>query len=285
MIMLSDAWRTALGRLTDERARRVMVIGGVDVGKSSFVTALLRQWEGAGERPMLLDADPGQKMVGPPGTVTLGVFDNGSPRLAALRFVGTTSAGTIGALADAAGKLTGLAGDRPLTVNSSGFVRGPGAALKLAKIRAVRPDVVVAIGPPADLRPILARAGVPSLSIEASPLARRKTASARAAARRAAFAAHLASAVPISVPDALRLDASIAVCLADRSARPVCAVVDAAGDHRSLGVIDLAADGTPLLVASPGSQPVAGVQLGAMWARRAPEGWRLLDTLLPASAG
>ena len=279
-IDLPDDWRAAIARIFGERRRRVMVIGGVDVGKSSFATALLHAWT-AGEEPMLLDADPGQKMVGPPGTVTLGAPGDAGLRLKAMRFVGTTSAAAVAALAGAAGRLSRAAGDRPFVVNSSGLVRGLGVTLKLAKIRAVAPDLLVAVGAPSDVAPIVATSGVPAVTIGVASSARRKSASRRAAARRATFAAHLASAEPMVVP-ASALRTPVAACLTNPSARPVCVVADASGHDLSLGVLEGAEDGVLHLITPPPASPIAEVRVGAMWARHTAAGWQLLDELLPA---
>jgi polynucleotide 5'-hydroxyl-kinase GRC3/NOL9 len=46
----------------------VMVLGGVDTGKSTFCTLLLRQWQEAGLLAGYVDLDPGQSNVGPPAT-------------------------------------------------------------------------------------------------------------------------------------------------------------------------------------------------------------------------
>src|SRR4051812_8774351 len=83
-IDVSEDWAAALRRIRDGKFRRVLVLGATDSGKSSFCRALLRQ---AGQDGAVLDADPAQKLVGPPACVTLG--RGAGPSLAALSFVGT----------------------------------------------------------------------------------------------------------------------------------------------------------------------------------------------------
>jgi polynucleotide 5'-hydroxyl-kinase GRC3/NOL9 len=80
-------WAAAVRRILDGDIRRVLVLGAKDAGKSSFCRVLLRQAARAGRPAELLDADPGQKLVGPPACVTLA--RGPSPMPAALAFVGT----------------------------------------------------------------------------------------------------------------------------------------------------------------------------------------------------
>jgi polynucleotide 5'-hydroxyl-kinase GRC3/NOL9 len=164
-------WAAAIRRVRDDGLRRVLVLGATDSGKSSFCRALLRQ---AGQDGAVLDADPAQKLVGPPACVTLG--RGAGPSLAALSFVGTLDplrgwrrlvGGTARLAAEAAG------GDL-LVVNTSGLLAGAGQRLKAAKIAAVRPQLLVALGEDPRLDPILAdHAAIPALRLGRSPLARR----------------------------------------------------------------------------------------------------------------
>jgi len=276
---LPDGWRGALARIAGEGYRRVMVIGGTDLGKSRFVDALLAAWSAEGRSAWLVDADPGQKMIGPPGTASLGRCAAGELTLEGLAFVGTTSAAAIAPLAKATRDVAARAG-APVAINTSGLVRGPGVGLKLAKIAAADPDLLVAIATGGELEPILGRAGLPTIRLAPSPAARRKTAGERAARRRLAFASHLADARPAE------LVASPAgrptLCLADRAARPLCAAVDRDGVDMALGTVAGDDEGRVRLAVPPTPRPIAAIRLGAMWARQSEAGWILLDTLLPA---
>src|SRR5512145_440449 len=88
--------------LVDEAIRTkhtVLLIGGLDTGKTTLARDLLRAALSAGRPAALLDADVGQKSVGPPATVTLKVLrgpedlePEALARLDALSFVGATSA-------------------------------------------------------------------------------------------------------------------------------------------------------------------------------------------------
>lgn len=183
---IPDSWRDALDRVA--RARRVLVVGPADAGKSTF--SLL-----AARRGALLDADPGQGSLGPPACLTIAV---GSRRRSC--FVGTTDpVRGHAALVAAAVSLSRVTRTAPLVVNTDGLVAGPGRRLKAELAAALRPSLVVGIGEEAgpllrDLR------DVPSLRLDPSSRARRKTGGARRAARRAAFAASFAEATPVTLP-------------------------------------------------------------------------------------
>jgi len=79
-------------------AGQVMLIGGLDTGKTTLGRALARAALDAGRTVAYLDADVGQKSVGPPTTVTLRLLgtreDLELERMArhdAMAFVGATS--------------------------------------------------------------------------------------------------------------------------------------------------------------------------------------------------
>ena len=304
-------WADALAALVAARARRVLVAGPTDVGKSRFALSLLATWAAAGEAGLLLDADPGQKMIGPPGAVTLGNYDAlGRPALEGLHFVGTTSAAAIGEIVDGAGRLAARAGararartsqrpgagpggrrgggaragDRPVAINSSGLVAGPGVRLALRTIASADVDGIVAIDPPAELHQAVAAGGMPMFLLAKPAAARRKGRGERARRRHAAFEEYLRDAAPLSLPrDQVRLAAPLTTCLTSPEARPVCALTDAGDVDMALGIFDAIDDEAIHVAAPPMPRPVASVRLGALWAWPVPSGWGLVDEQLPAA--
>ncbi|MDP9295632.1 MAG: hypothetical protein M3O88_02905 [Actinomycetota bacterium] len=148
-------------------ANTVVLIGGLDSGKSTLARSLLATAIAAGRRTAYLDADVGQKCVGPPGTIGLRMLavteDLGPDRLPnadALTFVGSTSpqghllpvvTGTATLLARARS-----AGAELVVIDTSGFVAGIyGQLLKYHKVEMTRPDVVVGLQRGEELGPLL----------------------------------------------------------------------------------------------------------------------------------
>ena len=146
--------------LVDQAVRTkhtVLLIGGMDTGKSTLSRELLGAALAAGRPAALLDADVGQKTVGPPATISLKIVRSSEdlePELLAtpdaLYFVGSTSAqghllpvvGGVAALHEQAKQL----GADFVVVDSSGLVSGiSGQTLKYHKVEALRPDLVVGL--------------------------------------------------------------------------------------------------------------------------------------------
>lgn len=189
-------WAEAIARIVGSGGR-TLVLGPVDVGKSVFCRLLLEAGAEAGRRVAFVDADPGQKTVGPPAAVTLARGPD--LRLAGLAFVGAVDvlrapARVAQGVEAALARLACEGGADLVAINSAGLVTRPGHGLIRALIAAARPDAIVAIGGAEALAPSLARADAPILAVHPSPHARRKSASARARARREGFAAYFAEA-------------------------------------------------------------------------------------------
>jgi len=143
----------------------VLVIGAIDVGKSTFCRFLVEQAVSQGLTVGLVDADVGQSQVGPPTTIGLKVFSQKPNWLNTeaddLYFVGSTSPErhllqcTTGVrwMVDAA---LG-AGTDFIVVDTSGYVEGMGAiALKQHKVELIRPSCLVCIRRSSELDPIVA---------------------------------------------------------------------------------------------------------------------------------
>jgi polynucleotide 5'-hydroxyl-kinase GRC3/NOL9 len=196
-------WAAAARRLASGLVRRVLLLGAPDAGKSTLARFLCHEAGAAGQDVALLDADPAQKLIGPPACVTLGrAGRDGDLALAVLSFVAATDPVSAGnRLLSAAGQLADEAGSTLLLANTDGMLTGPGGRLKTALIRSVRPDLLVGIGGDEALSALLARhAGLPRLCLASSSLARRKTRGERRQARRHAFRQHFAGALAWTVP-------------------------------------------------------------------------------------
>jgi polynucleotide 5'-hydroxyl-kinase GRC3/NOL9 len=147
--------------------RTVLLVGGLDTGKSTLSRMLLRAGVDAGRPSAFVDADVGQKTVGPPATISLkavrSVADLEPDALAtadALSFVGSTS--PQGHLLPVVTGVVALAqrardgGSDLVVVDSGGLVSGiSGQILKYHKVEMLRPDLVVGLQRGEELQPLL----------------------------------------------------------------------------------------------------------------------------------
>lgn len=156
--------------LVDQAARTkhtVLLVGGLDTGKSTLSRQLLQTAVAAGRPAAYLDADVGQKSVGPPATISLKHVRTAhdlEPEVFAvedaLAFVGSTSpedhllpvvAGLVQLHRRA---LEG--GAEFVVVDSSGLVSGlDGQILKYHKVEMLQPDLVVGLQRGEELLPLL----------------------------------------------------------------------------------------------------------------------------------
>lgn len=185
-------------------------MGSTDSGKTTLVRHVLEGLLSAGEQVCVVDSDVGQSALGIPGTVCMRIFTgpgeaaNYTPEK--MLFVGTVNpAGNMPAVVGAAGRMVRearAAGAGTILVDTTGLVQGgPGLALKLAKIRELRPDVVVAVEKADELEHILEKIRGPELRrIRASPLAREKSRGARAWYRKKRYREYFQGARVIKVP-------------------------------------------------------------------------------------
>lgn len=147
--------------------RTVLLVGGIDTGKSTMARRLLEAGLREGRPAALVDADVGQKTVGPPATVTLKLVraerDLEPATLEvpdALSFVGSTSPqGHLLQVVTGVAELHRRARDEGaelVVVDSSGLVSGVyGQILKYHKVEMLRPDLVVGLQRGEELLPLL----------------------------------------------------------------------------------------------------------------------------------
>lgn len=151
---LPDEWRSHIDDIIASPGI-VVVVGDVDVGKSTFCSLLANSGLEAGISTAVVDADMGQSEIGPPTTIGLGLVESPIQMLSDLRakalyFVGSTSpVGHLLAVATGAKSLAEKAqalGRRMTIVDTTGLVRGAIARkLKTHKIELLRPRHIVAL--------------------------------------------------------------------------------------------------------------------------------------------
>ncbi len=161
-----DRYEAVVERLASS-SRTVMLLGGLDSGKTSLGRAIARRAVAAGRCVAYLDADLGQKTIGPPATISLRLLreeeEMAPERLAsptAVHFVGATSPqGHLLPLVVGAGKLFSRAtqeGADLVVVDTSGLVSGVYAQLlKYHKMELLMPDAVVGLQRGEELEPLL----------------------------------------------------------------------------------------------------------------------------------
>lgn len=147
--------------------RTVLLVGGLDSGKSTLAHSMLRAALEAGRPTAVLDADVGQTSVGPPATVGLkhvrSSEDLEPARMAvpdALGFVGSTSPqGHLLPLVTSLARLHMRAreeGAEFVVVDTSGMVSGIyGQLVKYHKVEMLQPDLVVGLQRGGELDPLL----------------------------------------------------------------------------------------------------------------------------------
>jgi polynucleotide 5'-hydroxyl-kinase GRC3/NOL9 len=201
---LTEGWQ-AVARAVVAAPGTVMMLGAVDVGKTTTATRIAGEAVRAGLRTAVVDADIGQSDLGPPAAVGLGFVRAPVRHIAdvppaGLWFAGDTSAphvyrylveGTLALTARA-----GRQGAQIVVVDTTGWVEGAGAAAKLRKIRRLRPRHLVAIQRDREVEAILAHVPAPAVvhRLRPAPGVRVRTPRERRAARERQFAEYFASA-------------------------------------------------------------------------------------------
>jgi polynucleotide 5'-hydroxyl-kinase GRC3/NOL9 len=210
-----------------------LVLGAVDVGKTTLVLQAANRALERGLRVGVIDADVGQSEIGPPGTIGLALPEAPAAsatewRAAALGFVGSTA--PIGRLLDVVVGVRRLVdearrrGAEWVMVDTSGLVHGAAAVkLKLAKLEVLQPDHVLLLRRGRELDPLLrlvpaaCRASVTVLA--PSEAATSKPPALRRARRAARFAHYLKDARP-HVIDARRVVATDGWLFTGRTVEP-----------------------------------------------------------------
>ena len=202
---IPPAWDWSADQIVRHGWRKILVLGAVDRGKSTYCRFLIRRCLETGQRVAVVDTDVGQKDLGPPATLTLG-YPEVARSLAevapvAWYFIGATSpAGHLLPMIVGVRQLVDAAQAAYIIINTTGFVTGPGRVLKSYKIEAVRPDVIVAIEHDRELRPLLQPyRHYRILRLPASAYAVTKTSEQRRTARALAFGRYLAPASTVEL--------------------------------------------------------------------------------------
>jgi polynucleotide 5'-hydroxyl-kinase GRC3/NOL9 len=193
---IPDAWQRSAARILSEGWHRILVVGATDRGKSSYCKFLVNALLQEGQKVSFVDADIGQKDVGPPATVTLADFD------APMDFAQAPSSRMyfVGHVSPFAHFLPLVVGTRQMVeaariefvvIDTAGLVQGRGRVLAGFQIESLHPDVLVCLEWDDELAPIRhAARHCNILRLRPSRFATRKSAESRRQVREEAFRAH-----------------------------------------------------------------------------------------------
>jgi polynucleotide 5'-hydroxyl-kinase GRC3/NOL9 len=177
-----SSWEDAANEILSlDKPVTVMVVGGMDSGKTSFCTFLANEAVTKKLRTSIIDADLGQSDVGPPSTVGFNFLTEPVKDLFDIDaqdavFVGSTSpSGSINKVIEGLTRLKDRAMEEGvdfLVINTDGWVEGEeAAAYKVLLAKKVGPSAVVGIQRGNELTPILdAMNGVKVVAIDSPQL-------------------------------------------------------------------------------------------------------------------
>lgn len=163
---IPNSWKEAVDKIIEAGGcTRVVVLGNVDSGKTSFCKYLANMALISGRNVTLVDGDLGQSDIGPPGTLGLSfvrkhLIDPFNLKPDSIVFIGVTSPSsviepTINGLIELVDKALSANSDL-IIVNTDGWVEGLDAVrYKRRLIKSLQPNFIVAIHDKDELKPII----------------------------------------------------------------------------------------------------------------------------------
>jgi polynucleotide 5'-hydroxyl-kinase GRC3/NOL9 len=130
-----------------------LILGATDSGKSTLAKYLVKRLTGEGITVSVVDADVGQSSLGLPGTISMKVFSNEKDMeqytFEKIFFIGTTNpAKRISLMVDGSKSMVDICRgtSEVIFVDTTGLITGEiGRALKIGKIRAIKPEHIIAL--------------------------------------------------------------------------------------------------------------------------------------------
>jgi polynucleotide 5'-hydroxyl-kinase GRC3/NOL9 len=283
-----DRYQAVVDRAADT-AGVVVLLGGLDSGKSTLGRRIAAAAVEAGRTTAFLDADLGQKTVGPPTAVTLRMLrtpedlePDSLSRLDAMYFVGATSPqGQLLPLVVGTARLLARAqeeGAELVVVDTSGLVSGVyGQILKYHKIELIQPDVVIGLQRGEELDPVMGivqrffPCEVVALPVEED--VRSVSVEERAAGREAAMEAYFAA--PLQrwrVKPTVFMPALPALFEQSQLDGILVGLADGTGNYIGIGYLEHSADEDVLRLMSPVPEAPKALKLGSV---KLDEGFRV----------
>lgn len=158
-------WRFVAQEISKLERPVVMIIGGLDAGKSGFTLFLSNVLYAHGRKVAIIDTDVGQSDIGPPGTIGLAIISKPTTNFSELKLMNAYFIGDKTPAGHLLPMVTGTrvmieeafdAGCDSVIINTTGMIHGSIArALKHYKIENINPTVIVALQREDELEPIL----------------------------------------------------------------------------------------------------------------------------------
>ncbi|RLI35841.1 hypothetical protein DRO53_00190 [Candidatus Bathyarchaeota archaeon] len=203
-----ERWKAAAGEILEKAEKEGLltaVLGGVDVGKTTFTVYLSNRALASGLTVSVVDGDVGQSDLGPPCTVGSSqlshpVFDLFFVKPERLVFVGSTTPSRVEEnLVKGLRELCSFERRRSklVVMNTDGWISGGDAeGFKVRLVEAVEADVVVGLQSSQELESILSRleGKVEVVRLPAAPLVRPRSRSERRGLRWQAYNKYLMGA-------------------------------------------------------------------------------------------
>jgi len=145
-------WEGLLETLKQQRGT-ALLIGATDSGKSTLAKYLVEKLIRENIKVSVVDADIGQSTLGLPGTISMRVFSDEKDienfRFERMFFVGSTNpAKRISMVIDGSKRMVDFCKEKSeiIIVDTTGLISGEiGRALKIGKIRAIKPEHIIAV--------------------------------------------------------------------------------------------------------------------------------------------
>lgn len=161
-IIPEPEWLSAIERIKDKKGV-IFLLGSTDSGKSTFARYALENLIFEGFKVSLIDSDVGQSSLGLPGTISMKIFkdeeDLKNFRFERMSFIGTINPSKkMGIIINETKRFVDFCRRKSdiSILDTTGLISGElGRCLKIEKIRAVRPDIIIAIQREDELKHII----------------------------------------------------------------------------------------------------------------------------------
>lgn len=263
------------------QGRTVLLVGGLDTGKSTLSRMLLRAGVDAGRPSAFLDGDIGQKTVGPPATISLKAVRSAADlepdvlaTADALSFVGSTT--PQGHLLPVVTGVVALAqrarqqGADFLVADSGGLVSGiTGQILKYHKVEMLQPDVVIGLQRGEELEPILGIIqrffSCDVVALPVHPNIQAMSVDERAERREAAFREYFAGSLQRwRIKPTVFMPALPALFEQSQLDRLLVGLSDGKGEYMGMGYLEYSTEEDVLRLLSPVAEAPKALKLGSV---------------------